>query len=268
MNVILHEFLTGEEVDLWLINVAQYSAIVTLLEKHNQLKERKNVFRAREKPSWQKHFEGKIASLQRKISYIDLIMDCRSKNTTLTQKQQHVERKLRRWYGNTRTTTLTAKVTELKHELRVAAAHVKHKLKIDERNRINRTFETNQKVLFRGWKSKKVDVTTPPSEEGITNFWSGIWCNEKHYNRNATWLNKLEETYCTNIEGKDYEITSEIFETVLNKMKNGAPGRDLIRSFWLKKLVATHSGMQEEYKLILNGEKEIPQWLAICMTLL
>ncbi len=49
-------------------------------------------------------------------------------------------------------------------------------------------------------------------------------------------------------------------------MKNGAPGRDLIRSFWLKKLVATHTGMLGEYKSIFNGDKVIPQWLALCMT--
>ena len=270
MNVIIHEFLsnTDEPVDLWLINVLQYSAIVTLLEKHNQLKERKHVLKARGKPNWQKHCEEKIANLQRKISFIDLITNCRTNNTTLTQKQQQVERKLRRWYGNTRSSTLLAKSTELKHELRVAASHLKHKLKIDERNRINRTFETNQKVIFRGWKSKKVDVTNPPSEEGISNFWSGIWCNEKQYNRDATWLGKLDESYCSNIVGKDYEMTNDLFQKVLSKMKNGAPGRDLIRSFWIKKLVATHAGLLDEYKLIFNGEKDIPQWLALCMTIL
>ena len=270
MNVIIHEFLNSMDVqiDLWLINVVQYSAIITLLEKHNQLKERKHVLKPSGKPNWQKHCEERIASLQRKISFIDLIINCRTNNTTLTKKQLNVQSKLRRWYGNTRSSTLTSKSTELKHDLRVAASHMKHKMKIDERNRINRTFETNQKIIFRGWKSKKVDVTNPPTKEEITNFWSGIWCNEKHYNRNATWLNKLEDSYCPNIVGKDYEITTDLFQKVLTKMKNGAPGRDLIRSFWIKKLVATHPGLLEEYKLIFNGEKDIPQWLALCMTIL
>ena len=270
MNFIVHGFLndTDEPVDLWLINVVQYSAIITLLERHDQLKERKHFQKPRGKPNWQKHHEQKIASLQRKISFIDLIINCRTNNTTLTKKQLNVQRKLRRLYGNTQSSTLMSKSTELKHDLRVAASHMKHKLKIDGRNRINRTFETNQKVIFRDWKAKKVDVTKPPTKEGITNFWSGIWCNEKNYNQNATWLNKLEDSYCPDIVGKDYEITADLFQKVLNKMKNGAPGRDQIKSFWIKKLTATHTSLLEEYKLIFNGEKEIPQWLALCMTIL
>ena len=271
INIVIREYIenTNGLVDLWLINVIQYSAIVTLLEKHNQLKVRKKVFKTRDKPSWLKHIEEKICNLQRKVAHIELIIKCRIDNVTMSGKQKNIERRLRSWFGNTKHTTLTSKLSLLKHDLRVAAQQQKNRLKIDERNRINKTFAYSQKSIFRDWKSKKVNVDTPPPEKDITSFWGNIWSIEKTYNENASWMEKLRKTYCVEVKEKNYEINSDTLQKVLNNMKNDkAPGRDHIKCFWIKKLISTHNSMIEEYKLMFNGEKTIPDWLTLGMTIL
>ena len=69
-----------------------------------------------------------------------------------------------------------------------------------------------------------------------------MWGEVKTYNRDAIWLSTLENEYCKDVTAKKYEITTDIMNSVLAKMKNnGAPGNDLIRCYWVEKLPATHN---------------------------
>ena len=99
---------------------------------------------------------------------------------------------LKKWYRNTKPSTLISKVTDLKHELNVTSQYIKDKKTLAERSSINKKFQTNWKQVFREWKNKKIEIKETPSAEEIQIFWSNIWYKNK-YNKDAKWLLKLDK---------------------------------------------------------------------------
>ena len=203
------------------------------------------------------------------MSFISVVKNSQDNRIPLTKHQLTIKNKLKRWYGNTKRETLGSKLALLKHELKVSTEHLRHRKKLAERNSINQTFQQNQKQVFRNWKGEQVIAKEIPTKEEITTFWSGIWSERKTYNENAPWLNTLEKEYCKNTTTKNYEFSEEVLDKILNKMKNnGAPGNDLIRCFWIKKLTSTHSALVNEFRKIYERGDILPQWLVIGRTIL
>ena len=57
-------------------------------------------------------------------------------------------------------------------------------------------------------------------------------------------------------------MSAEIFDKVLCNMKNDrAPGTDLIRCYWIKKLNSTHNALVTELKKVYEKKEMLPQWL-------
>ena len=112
------------DVNLWKINLMQYSTVLTLLQRHNQLKENPP---QKKKQRWLEFQQQKVNSIGRKVSYINLILQCRNHNTRLTKQQEKIQLKLKKCYRNTKTSTLISKATELKHELKVTSQYIKNK---------------------------------------------------------------------------------------------------------------------------------------------
>ena len=268
-KVITEHFEVHVPVNLWNFNVTQYAAIITLLERRNLLKERKNVTNnVKPKSPWLKFGEEKIGNLQRQIAHINTILNRRKNNTQLTKNQLKIQQRLKRKCGNTNTCTLSSKQCLLKHELH--GATIKERKSIEERNEINKTFKNNRKLLYQNWKSKKIEVKDPPPIDEIQNFWGSTWGNdEEKFNENAKWLNTLRKTYCANAMKKRYEMTFETFDQVLKNTKNnGAPSNDLIKCFWIKKLSSTHVPLFNQLKRMFDGEIEMGNWLPLCRTIL
>ena len=170
--------------------------------------------------------------------------------------------KLKKWYRNTKTSTLISKVTDLKHELNVTSQYIKNKKTLAERSSINKKFQTNQKQVFREWKNKKIEIKETPSAEEIRIFWSNIWGKDKKYNKDAKWLPKLDKEYCKSVKPKPCRITTKTFKEVLLNMKNnGAPGNDKINAFYIKKLSSTHPYLISQFNDIFENNKSLPQWV-------
>ena len=247
------------DVNLWKINVMEYYAVLTLLQRHNQLKENPQT---KKKPRWLEFQQQKVNSIRRKISYINLILQCRNHNTYLTKHQEKIQLKLKKWYCNTKTSTLISKATELKHKLNVTSQYIKNKKALVERSSINKKFQTNQKQVFREWKNKKIEIKETPSAEEIRIFWSNIWGKDKKYNKDAKWLPKLDKEYCKSVKPKPCRITTKTFKEVLLNMKNnGAPGNDKINAFYIKKLSSTHPYLISQFNDIFENNKSLPQWV-------
>ena len=253
-------------MNFWLLNGIQYTAIITLLDKYGLLKERKHNARESKIPTWQKIIEEKINNLRRKISYILVVM---SKECKVYEHQLAIKAKLKRWYGDTKEQTLTTQLPKLKHELKVSTESLRHRKNLTKRNRINSNFKLNQKQVFRDWEGKQIDVGDGPSKDEITTFWSDTWSEPKIYNRDVMWLSTLENEYCKDVTVKKYEVTTDIMNGVLTKMKNnGAPGNDLIRCEWIKKLSATHDVLVSEFRKTYEQADVLPLWLVTGRTIL
>ena len=95
-EVILTE---GENINLWKINLMQYTTAITLLARHGRLREKKNVRTKRKTPGWILNIENRINAIRRKISHVTLILKCVDVNN-MTRKQYNIRRKLKRMYGS------------------------------------------------------------------------------------------------------------------------------------------------------------------------
>ena len=271
INHVIDNFIerNSDRITLWLINVMQYAAIITLLDRYNLLKDRKNVVKNIRTPNWQKFLEEKINNIRRKISFITLITTSQNSSTQLTKHQLTIRSKLKRWYGNTKQHTLLSKLSQLKHDLKVTSESLRNKKKLAQRNSINSLFQHNQKQIFRNWKSKKITVEEEPTKDEIQCFWSGIWSKQTSYNKNASWLSTLEQEYCQGTTSKNYVMDCSKFEKTLSKMKNnGAPGNDLIRCYWIKKLTITHKPLVHQFNTVYERNDTLPEWLVTGRTIL
>ena len=82
-------------------------------------------------------------------------------------------------------------------------------------------------------------------------------------------MKQLETDYLPNPKLSEYKVTPELFSAVLKKMKNnGAPGHDLIRSYWIKKLHCTHSQLTKLITGLYEEDSRVPDWLATGKTIL
>ena len=191
--------------DLWNINVIQYCAVLTVLDKNKSLKEKNNKAEKQTKPRWLDFHQQKINNIRRKISDISVILQCRNSNTPLTKHQKSINAKLVKWYRNTKHSTLMAKLAKLKRKLKVTSQFLRNKKLLAQQNSINKKFQLNQKKVFREWKNKKISIKITPSKTDIETFWSSIWTKSSTHDENAIWLKLLEEDYCKNVTPNDYQ---------------------------------------------------------------
>ena len=270
-NHIIETFISSNKIttDLWNINVIQYCAVLTILEKNDSLNEENTKTGKHTKPRWLDFHEQKINNTRRKISYISVIMQCQNSNTPLTKHQKSINAKLMKWYRNTKHLTLMAKLAQHKHELKVTSEFLRNKKLLARRNSIKKKFQLNQKTVFREWRNKKIDIKTTPSKADIETFWSSIWAKSSTHNENAKWLNTLENNYCESVTPKAYQIDIETFKEILTRMKNnGAPGPDKINAYAIKKLPSTHPSLVNAFVHAFENKKLLPDRLIKGRTIL
>ena len=223
----------GDNINLWKLNVMQYTTAITLLERHGKLREKNFIRSERKAPGWILNLENQMNTVRRKLSHVTLILSVEANN--LTWKQLMIKKKLKKIYGSTKNSRFIEVHANLKHELRIRSKKLRNKRIVKERQRINTLFNTNTKAVFREFrKDKKIDVTEPPPKEDVKKFWSDIWAKEGRFNSDAKWLQELREGYCQNARASIQSIKFEHFNKVTGNQKDGnSPGRDLIVGFRL-----------------------------------
>ena len=206
-----------------------------MMDIKNILKDTSDDVKSIKEPKWLTFYQEKINRIRQKISYIALIIDCHARKIPLTKRQINIKMRLKKWYSNTKSVTLKAKLAELKHNLKVTSEFLRNKKLVSKRNSINKRYQLNQKGIFREWKNEKIEINSVPSITEVEKLWSSLWGKKTSYNKNAKWLPTLENKYCPNITQASYTISEELFKNVLYKMKNsGAPGNVRL-ILWLSK---------------------------------
>ena len=99
-------------------------------------------------------------------------------------------------------------------------------------------------------------------------FWGEIWGEAKEHNRKAEWLQQLKETEKYPLQD-DLRCSIDKVEIQCGKMPNlKAPGTDVVKGFWVKKLIACHERIADQMDRILSGEEELPRWMTNGRTVL
>ena len=246
-NKIMEEIIENDKnVTLWKINVMQYTTAVTLLARHGKLRQKKNDRPKKKTPGWISNFKNKINAIRRKLSHVTLLLNYKGK---LTRKQQNIKRKLKRMYGSVKTSRMEEIKVQLTHELKVTSKILRYKKRVAERQRINSLFNTSPKSVYREFrKDSKVEVTTSPSKENVRQFWDNIWAKPGTFNKEASWLPKLRNEYCRNVETRIQAIKEEHFNQITDKLKDSnSSGRDLVVGYWIKHNHSLHPATFELY---------------------
>ena len=197
----------------------QYATAVTLPARHGKLCERRNSHSKQKTPGWISNCENKINAIRRKLSHVILIRNCKG---GLMQKQQNIKRKLKKMYGSVKTNRMQEIKMQLTHELQVQSKILRDKKQVAERQCINSLFSASPKAVYREFrKDSKAEVTTLPSKEKARQFWDNIWAQPGTFNKEASWLKKLRNEYCRNVETRIQAIKQEHFNQITDKLKDG-----------------------------------------------
>ena len=129
----------------------QYTTAITLLGRHGKLRERKTRKYEKKEPGWMINITNRTNAIRCKLSHVNLILKCK-KEGKYTHKQEIIQQKLRRMYGNTRKDRLIEVETRLRHDLSVQSKILRDKKAISERQRINSLFYSSPKNVYRGFR--------------------------------------------------------------------------------------------------------------------
>ena len=271
VNRIMEEVIDemGNNIDLWHINVMEYVTAITLLGRHGKLREKRYKKTARKTPGWIINITNRINAIRRKLSHINLILQCQKENK-YTKKQKYIERGLKKKYGSVRRSRLLEMEAILKHDLKVQAKILRDRKVVAERQRINSLFYSSPKDVYKDFrKNGSIKVKEAPSEEDVKNFWNGIWGHEGVYNEQNEWISKLRDNYCKDVKPTINHIKLEHFLKINESLKNNtSPGLDLIVGYWIKNCHSTRKKTFELFKEVSKGEKDLPEWLVKARTTL
>ena len=245
--------------NLFDINVLLYTAAVTTNKHKGYLKENTNQRpKTYKPPKWITNIENKTNNLRKTIEQLTIVIN-RKKTERFTKHQKTLRENFRKKYGNTKQKTLDFKLTLLKQELKATCKKLKTQKRNHERKLINRRFFNNPKGVYRDFKGGNIRLEKIPTKDEVQSFWQNIWQRETKFNKSAKWLGILERTYCKNIIPTKYEIERKTLDKIINDMQlNKSPGRDLITSFWYKKLYFYRNKLTELYQSSHNGKDHLP----------
>ena len=249
------------------INVLLYTAAVTTKEYLNDVSKRYTEKTPKAKmPQWITNIEDKIIRIRRTIGHLTTIISCK-RTGIFTNHQKKLKEKYYKKYGNTKLHTLNFKLTVLKHNLHATSVRLKYQKKRFNRKFINRKFSTNPKAVYRDFKGNNIAAEKLPTKESIETFWKGIWQEKTTFNHNAKWLQRLENTYCSHVTRKNYDISLPLVNQIISKMNlQKSPGSDLINSFWYKRLSFYREKLTEIYQHTYRGNLVLPSWLTLART--
>ena len=126
----------------------------------------------------------------------------------------------------------------------------------------NKQFKNNPRAFYRNLIGKNISVNEPPSTEDLEEYWRPLFETEKTHNKEAQWIEEVENLNETKPPMKEPIITTADITSKLKKFANyKKPGIDNVPNFWLKQLTTLHRHYSLCFSRILNGEETTPSWL-------
>ena len=127
----------------------------------------------------------------------------------------------------------------------------------------NKMFVNNQKSFFENLRNtNSLQITNPPSQTRLENFWSSNLSNSSSYNKKTPWLQQ-QKLRNKKLQHDIWEnITPDVLLTNLNQLMNWkSPGIDKVQRFWLKKLTALHTPLMNALNKICAHPTLMSTWL-------
>ena len=228
-------------------NQLLYSTAYVVTEELGCKVSRKNqVAAAKDEPPWKRRLQCKIKTLRADVSSLEHlkanILQNRHTKKRLIQKYQ-LERK-----------TVTEVAEELKQRIRATAEKVERYEARIEQFRQNRLFRTDQQRFYQQLNTGNQSSDEIPDKNKTTKFWSELWDNPVEHNKNAAWIQSVENELMGK-EMAEVTITRELFSKQAKKLKNwSAPGKDEMHGYWIMHLTSLHQRMAQQLEEVLKAE--------------
>lgn len=150
----------------------------------------------------------------------------------------------------------------IKMKLQAKAQRLRRYTKRSDHYHQNKLFNEDPGKFYRQINNQKSEISEPPSQEHIENFWKGILEKDVSHNENATWIKEEKQRYQHVKMEAWQDLTIEDVNKVIKRTHNWkSPGPDKLPNFWIKQLTALHGSLTSAMNSIIKEPDNIPQWL-------
>ena len=131
-------------------------------------------------------------------------------------------------------------------------------------------FQRDAGQFYRELGKQTIQVTSPPSESEIEQYWSGIVETEVHHNESAFWLRCQTDGETRRRDEQQWlPISDNEVTSCLKRMGNWkSPGSDKVSGFWVKRITCLHTDLTCNYNLLVQNPDFVPDWLSQGVTTL
>lgn len=217
--------------------------------------------KAAKKPWWQRRIESSIEMWRGHLSQVE---EVRRGNKVGEKVRAELERK----YQLTERGTVSVSAF-LKNKIQAGSTKIRwHEDKKGAR-RQNNLFRNNQKQLFKELSGDTNGKTNEvPDATESRKFWEGIWSTEVRHDDGVSWLGDVREQMKAVKQMDDVVVEVEGVKRGIGRMSNWkAPGPDMVRGFWFKKLTSLHLVLTDALKECVQ-RGEVPEWMVKGRTVL
>ena len=213
------------------------------------------------KPWWQRRLENSIEMWRKHLGQVEQI---RKGKKVSAKVRSELERKYQLVERGT-----TSVITFLKNKIQAGSTKIRWFVEKKVARRQNNLFRNNQKQLYKELSGDAKSSTDElPDAAESREFWSKIWSVEVEHDREASWLGDIRK------QMKDVERMTDIVVEVegvrkgIGRMSNWkAPGPDMVRGFWFKKLTSLHLVLTSALKECVE-QGDVPEWMVKGRTVL
>ena len=212
-----------------------------------------------EEPPWRVRLSKRVKGYQQELSRLDEAKQ-RDHGDQFRKKLERKHDVKRKGYQLV--------IEELKQRLVATASKIKRYDDRQKQYRQNRLFDNNQKQFYQEIQKKTTTTSVMPDAEETKNFWKEIWGHASEHNRNASWLERVEESLSRPEKQQEMKITEEKLRETLMKLPNWkAPGPDGVQGFWIKNFTSLHRLLARYLNDCLE-KGDTPKWMTTGRTVL
>lgn len=270
VNETLREHLT-EPRTLEEVHLALYCGAVTVIELNGQRTyyptPKEGASNKTFIPAWRKRLELDVDKLRGKADVLnEYLHGNRSKKIT---KKVTVLSNLARI--SLKSPQHEQQLIDLRDRFRQQAkakgARLRRYNEISKRKKQNSEFLSDRKKFFRelekGAEQQQHIGSSEINTNEFQNYWSSLWSEAKHYNKDADWINNIERRSEEIGNMTVGNLTAEDIKRTIRTVSNWkSPGPDKLHNFWVKKFTASHASLARGFSEILEDPSKFPGFLA------
>ena len=212
------------------------------------------------KPQWQRRIERNLLVWRRHLSQIEEI---RRGKAIGERSREELERK----YKLTDRGALTVG-TFLRNKIQAGTTKIRWHEERKLTRRQNNLFQNNQRQLFKELGGDAKSTNEIPDAAKSKAFWEELWSKPQDFVRDSDWLGDIRMRLREVETMADVVVDIDMVKKGIGRMANWrAPGPDMVRGFWFKKLSSLHQVLCDALKECVE-QGQVPDWMVKGRTVL